>query len=202
MIRILIFTVILFFISSSQASLFSQEIAEDNMNQMVKKAGPMIELLMKYDDSAITPEQADFDIMLNNMGIMNEVENDDSGLTKEDAFKFVNAYINADQGKKIDMDEQKEDEVIDFLEEIEKGKQDALAILNEATSDIKMEQMREQASRELYNSGFFRPNSVWFTYEEFKARTLKEYPKAKEGQIKAAYNFLIEELKRSMGYYK
>lgn len=202
MIRILIFTVLFFFISSSQASLFSQEIAEDNMNQMVKKAGPMIELLMKYDDSAITPEQADFDIMLNNMGIMNEVENDDIGLTKEDAFKFVNAYINADQGKKIDMDEQKEDEVIDFLKEIEKGKQDALAILNEATSDIKMEQMREQASRELYNSGFFRPNSVWFTYEEFKARTLKEYPKAKEGQIKAAYNFLIEELKRSMGYYK
>jgi len=202
MIRIIIFTVVLILLLVSQASLFAQEKTDEKMDQMVEKAGPMIELLMKYDDSEITPNQDDFDIMLNKMGIMDDVQNDDSGLTKEDAFEFVNAYIDADQGKKLDIDEQKKGEVIDFLKEIEKGKQDALAIFNEATTDDKLNKMMVDAEKELYESGFFRPNSIWFTYEEFKALTLKEYPKAKEGQIKATYNFLIEQLKRSMGYYK
>lgn len=189
-----IFTFLLIFILGSQISIFAQE---NNPDELMGKVGPMMELLMKYENNTKSPNQEDFDKMLNEMGIMDEIQNDKSDLTKEDAFQFINAYINADQREKIVIDEQNEGEVIDFLKEIEKGKQDALTLLNEATTDDKMSKMMEEASNELYNSGFFRSNSVWFTYEEFKALTLKEYPKAKEGQIKAAYNYFIEKLENN-----
>lgn len=168
--------------------------------EIIEASAPMIDFFLKYDDSTKVTNQADFDKMLIKMGVMDEIENDKSGLTKEDAFKFVNTYIMADQGDKIEIDEVKKEEVVNFLNEIEKGKQDALAIFNDATTDAKINQMQEDASRELYKSGFFRPNSVWFTYEEFEAMTLKEYPKAKEGQIRAAYNYFIEQIKIGMGY--
>ncbi len=189
-----IFTFLLIFILGSQISIFAQE---NNPDELMGKVGPMMELLMKYENNTKSPNQEDFDKMLNEMGIMDEIQNDKSDLTKEDAFQFINAYINADQGEKIVIDEQNEGEVIDFLKEIEKGKQDALTLLNEATTDDKMSKMMEEESNELYNSGFFRSNSVWFTYDEFKALTLKEYPKAKEGQIKAAYNYFIEKLENN-----
>ncbi len=167
--------------------------------EAIEASAPMIDFLLKYDDSKKITNQADFDKMLNNMGIMEEIENDKSGFTKEDAFKFIDTYINADQGNKIKIDEAKKNEVVNFLNEMETGKQDALAIFKEATTDEKISQLMLEGEKELYESGFFRPNSIWFTYDEFKVLTLKEYPKAKEGQIKAAYNFLIEQLKTGMG---
>jgi len=191
----IIFIVLLIFILGSKISIFAQE---NNPDELMGKVGPMMELLMKYENNTKSPNQEDFDKMLNKMGIMDEIQNDKSDLTKEDAFQFINAYINADQGEKIVIDEQNEGEVMDFLNEIEKGKQNALTLLNEATTDDKMSKMMEEASNELYNSGFFRSNSVWFTYDEFKALTIKEYPKAKEGQIKAAYNYFIEKLENNL----
>lgn len=170
--------------------------------EIIKASAPMIDLFLKYDDSTKITNQAGFDKILIKMGIMDEIQNDKSGLTKEDAFKFVNTYIRADQGNKIEIDEAKKQEVVSFINEIEKGKQDALVIFNDATTDVKMNQMRTEASRELYKSGFFRPNSVWFTYEEFEVLTLKEYPKATKGQIRAAYNYFIEQIKIGMGYNK
>jgi len=187
----IIFIVLLIFILGSKISIFAQE---NNPDELMGKVGPMMELLMKYENNTKSPNQEDFD----KMGIMDEIQNDKSDLTKEDAFQFINAYINADQGEKIVIDEQNEGEVMDFLNEIEKGKQNALTLLNEATTDDKMSKMMEEASNELYNSGFFRSNSVWFTYDEFKALTIKEYPKAKEGQIKAAYNYFIEKLENNL----
>ena len=191
----IIFIVLLIFILGSKISIFAQE---NNPDELMGKVGPMMELLMKYENNTKSPNQEDFDKMLNKMGIMDEIQNDKGDLTKEDAFQFINAYINADQGEKIVIDEQNEGEVMDFLNEIEKGKQNALTLLNEATTDDKMSKMMEEASNELYNSGFFRSNSVWFTYDEFKALTIKEYPKAKEGQIKAAYNYFIEKLENNL----
>ena len=37
---------------------------------------------------------------------------------------------------------------------------------------------------------------------EYKIRVKKEYPKATEGQIKAAYNYFLEHIKRGMGLHK
>ena len=194
MIRIKLFIVFLIFILGSNISVLAQD---NNPTELMKKVGPMMELLMKYEENTKPPNQEDFDKMLNEMGIMDEIQNDKSGLTKEEAFQFINFYINADQGEKIVIDEQNKGEVIDYLNEIEKGKQDALSLLNEATTDDKMSKMMEEASDELYKSGFFRSNSVWYTYEEFKALTLEAYPKAKEPQIKAAYNYFIEEIENN-----
>ncbi len=190
----IIFIVLLIFILGSQIGIFAQE---NNPDELMGKVGPMMELLIKYENNSKPPNQEDFDKMLKEMGIIDEIQNDNSDLTKEDAFQFINTYINADKGEIIVIDEQNKGEVIDYLNEIEKGKQNALVLLNKATTDDKMSKMMEDASKELYKSGFFRSNSEWYTYKEFKALTLKEYPEAKEGQIKAAYNYLIEKLENN-----
>ena len=167
--------------------------------EAIEASGALINFLMKYDKENVEGEvtQNDFNKMLEGMNWSNS-ETSNSGLTKEGAFKFVNAYIKSDKGETIKIDEQKKGEVVNFLNEIETGKSDALAILKEATTDVKLNQMMVNAEKELYDSGI-RKNSTWYPYEEYKARVKKEYPKATEGQIKVAYNYFIEEIKRGKG---
>ncbi len=167
--------------------------------EAIKSSAALINFLMKYDKETVEGEvnQSDFDKMLNDMD-WPIAEASNGGLTKEDAFKFVNIYIKSDKGETLQIDEQKKDEVVNFLNEIETGKKDALAIFKEATTDIKLNQMMINAEKELYDAGI-RKNSIWYTYEEYKALVKKEYPKAKEGQIKIAYKYFYEHIKSGMG---
>jgi len=164
-----------------------------------KASAALIDFYTKYDNEAISGEvnQDDFDKMLKEMNWTTS-EDTNGGLTKEDAFKFINTYIRSDQGETLQIDEQKKDEVVNFLNDIEKGKSDAEVIFNEATTDDKLQQMMLDARNELYDAGI-RENSTWYTYDEYKALIKKEYPKAKEGQIKAAYNYFLDQIKKGMG---
>jgi len=175
------------------------EDTDDAIKEAMKASGSLINFYNKYDDKGASGEvdQEDFDKMLNEMNwsISDDTNN---GLTKEDAFKFINIYIKSDKGETIQIDEQKKDEVANFLNDIDKGKSDAEALFNEATTDDKMQQMMINAKQELYNSGI-RENSIWYTYDEYKALIKKEYPKANEGQIKAAYHYFIDQIKKGMG---
>ena len=167
--------------------------------EAIEASGALIQFLMKYDKETVEGDvnQTDFDKMLKDMN-WSTAETSNSGLTKEDAFKFINAYIRSDRGETLQIDEQKKGEVVNFLNEIEKGKSDALAIFKEATTDAKLKQMMINAEKELYDAGI-RKNSIWYPYEEYKTRVKKEYPKATEGQIKTAYNYFLEQIKIGMG---
>jgi len=171
----------------------------DINKEAIEASGALIQFLMKYDKETTEGEvnQIDFDKMLKEMNWLTS-ETSNNGLTKEDAFKFVNVYIKSDKGETLQVDEQKKDEVVNFLNKIETGKSDALAIFKEATTDVKLNQMMANAEKELYDAGIGR-NSTWISYQEFKILTKKEYPKANEGQIKAAYNYFIEQIKRGKG---
>jgi len=167
--------------------------------EAIETSGALINFLMKYDEETTEGEvnQNDFDKMLKDMN-WSTSEPSNNGLTKEDAFKFVNIYIKSDKGETLQIDEQKKDEVVNFLNKIETGKSDALAIFKEVTTDVKLNQMMLNAEKELYAAGIGR-NSTWLSYKEYKALVKKKYPKATEGQIKAAYKYFIEQIKRGKG---
>lgn len=167
--------------------------------EAIEASGALINFLMKYDKETTEGEvnQTDFDNMLKDMN-WSTSETSNNGLTKEDAFKFMNVYIRSDKGETLQIDEQKKGEVVNFLNKIETGKSDALAILKEATTDVKLNQMMANAEKELYDAGIGR-NSTWISYEEYKVLVKKEYPKATEGQIKAAYNYFLDQIKRGNG---
>jgi len=167
--------------------------------EAIKASEALINFLMKYDKDIgkEVVNQNDFDKMLEGMN-WSTTETSNGGLTKEDTFKFVNAYIKANKGEAIEIDAQKKGEVVNFLNEIETGKKDALAIFKEATTDVKLNQMMINAEKELYDAGIGR-NTTWISYKEYKALVKKEYPKATEGQIKAAYNYFIDQIKIGMG---
>jgi len=190
--RYLILTV-LFFIA---VTIQSQE--KEINEEAIKSSGALIHFLMKYDKETVEGEvnQSDFDKMAKDLGLNTDASN--NGLTKEDAFKFTDIYIKSDKGETLQIDDQKKDEVANYLNDIEKGKSDALAIFNEATTDVKLNQMMANAEKELYDAGMFRKD-IWYPYKEYKARVKKDYPKATEGQIKAAYKYFLKQIKIGMG---
>lgn len=190
--RYLILTVLFFIAVTSQ----SQE--KEKNEAAIESSGALINFLMKYDKETVEGEvnQSDFDNMTKDLGLNTDASN--NGLTKEDAFKFVNIYIKSDKGETLQIDDQKKDEVANYLNEIEKVKSDALAIFNEATTDVKLNQMMVNAEKELYDAGMMRED-IWYPYKEYKARVKKNYPKATEGQIKAAYHYFLEQIKEGKG---
>jgi len=178
------------------------KIAENGVEankEAIEASGALIHFLMKYDEKTTEGEvnQRDFDKMYKDMN-WSTSETSNNGLKKEDAFKYINTYIRFDKGETLQIDEQKKGEVVNFLNKIETGKSDALAIFKEATTDVKLNQMMLNAERELYDAGIGR-SSTWLPYDEYKALVKKEYPKATEGQIKIAHNYFIEQIERGKG---
>lgn len=168
--------------------------------EAIEVSAPMINLFLKYQGGDKKVNQGDFDQMLNQMGIMDDVQNDKSGLTKEDAFNFINAYINADQGNKINVDAETQGDVISFLTEIEKGKQNASKIFENMIADGNIDMMRANASIELHKEGirYEDGHPTWFTYKEWEAIVLssdisEDYKNS--GFIRAQYNAIIEDFK-------
>ncbi len=180
----------------------------ESSEDLIKAAAPMMNFLMKYDkENKKDPNQGDFDKMLNQMGIMEEVQNDDSGLTKEDAFNVINAYIKADQGEKIEIDQQKKDEAVNYLGELKKGKQDASKIFEDMIADDNINLMMEKASKELYKDGIRRVGDywTWYRYEEWEAivkssNISKEYKKTPF--IKAQYKAIIKDFEETISDFR
>ena len=159
--------------------------------EVIDQAAPMINFLMKYQDSEGSVNQNDFDKMLNQMGIMEEVQNDNSGLTKEDAFKFVNAYIKADQGERIDIDQDKKEKVMNYLNQLEQGKKDAEQVFNQVVTEDQVNEFVKQAQAEIAK---FQSVGFGISYEEFKKEAKNKKPDATDAEIQKAYKELMKQL--------
>jgi hypothetical protein len=156
----------------------------------IDKAKPMIEFFLKYDekDNSKTPEQADFDLLIKQMGLSEEVKNDGSGLTKEDAFQFIDAYIKAD--KNIANTNYKTKSTSDndlFNKEIKKVE----AQFEELKPEI--ERIMKEAQKEAEQLKFNQPI---ISYSDFRKAAKTKKPELDEAEIKKAY----EELMKAMGY--
>jgi predicted transcriptional regulator len=183
------------------STFFAQQDVEDlkkmidrsaeSQKELIDATSPMMKFLLKYDNGKSKPTQSDFDQMLNQMGIMDEVQNDNSGLTKEDAFKFVDAYIRADQGEKIDIGQDKKDKVLEYLNQIEQGKKEAEQIFNQVITQDKVNQMINEATKELKA---MQAAGFGISYDDFKKEALKKKPEATDAEIQKAYKDLMKQL--------
>ena len=155
---------------------------------MIDSTRPMIDFFLKYDekDSLKAPNQSDFDQMLNQMGIMDEVKNDQSGLTKEDAFQFINAYINAD--KSIGKEGEKPDKPVQesqLDQELKKAEKQ----FDEAKPEL--EGMLKEAEKEFEK---LQNQSNFMSYEDFRKRAKQRKPDLSESEIRDAYNEVMKVL--------
>jgi hypothetical protein len=156
----------------------------------IDKAKPMIEFFLKYDekDNSKTPKQADFDLLIKQMGLSEELKNDNSGLTKEDAFQFIDAYIKADKNTANTNYKTKSTSDNDlFNKEIKKVE----AQFEELKPEI--ERIMKEAQKEAEQLKFNQPI---ISYSDFRKAAKTRNPELDEGEIKKAY----EELMKAMGY--
>lgn len=156
---------------------------------VIDTSAPMINFFMKYQDGDKKINQDDFDQMLNQMGIMEFILNDKSGLTKEDAFKFVDAYIKTDQGEKIEINQQKKDQVIHYLNEIENGRQNAQAVFDQVITEKKVNDFVRQAQEEMEK---LQTVGFGISYDDFKKEAKKKKPNATDAEIQTAYKDLMK----------
>lgn len=156
---------------------------------VIDDSAPMINFFMKYQDGDKKINQDDFDQMLNQMGIMEVILNDKSGLTKEDAFKFVDAYIKTDQGEKIEINQQKKDQVINYLNEIENGRQNAQAVFDQVITEKKVNDFVRQAQEEMEK---LQTVGFGISYDDFKKEVKKKKPNATDAEIQTAYKDLMK----------
>lgn len=156
---------------------------------VIDASAPMINFFMKYQDGDKKINQDDFDQMLNQMGIMEVIQNDKSGLTKEDAFKFVDAYIKTDQGEKIEINQQKKDQVINYLNEIENGRQNAQAVFDQVITEKKVNDFVRQAQEEMEK---LQTVGFGISYDDFKKEAKKKKPNATDAEIQTAYKDLMK----------
>jgi len=162
--------------------------------EAIQASAPMINFFMKYKDGAGKANQGDFDKMLQQMGIMEEIQNDKSGLTKEDAFKFVDAYIQADmgeQGAQFDIDQNTKNKITEFLTQLENGEQNAQSVFDQVITEEKVNDFVRQAQAEiekLQTSGF------GISYDDFKREAKKKKPNVTDAEIQKAYKDLMKQL--------
>ncbi len=193
-----VLTIIICLVISS--SLFSQvkdkKDIGDKMMEAYKKANkanidtakPLIDFFLKYDEkeSSKAPDQTDFDQLLNQMGIMDELKNDNSGLTKEDAFQFINAYINAD--KNIGAKKPSQTNI-----NTESGLQKELKKVEKQFEDLmpEMEKLMKEAEKEVEK---MKMNTNLISYEDFRKKAKQKKPELSESEIKATYDDLMKTL--------
>jgi len=199
-----VLTIVFFFLSIS--FIMAQENNETNKKEKfdamietymkankesIDTAKPLIDFFLKYEskDSLNAPNQKDFDLLLKEMGVFDEIEKDKSGLTKEDAFQFINAYIKADKaiGNDTKPHSNSAEESI-LTKEIKKAEEQ----FQDAMPEI--EKMMKAAEKEAKNMNL---QADVISYDEFKKRAKLKKPNASEKEVKAAYSDLMKVLGRT-----
>ncbi|MDE5421328.1 hypothetical protein L3073_03835 [Ancylomarina sp. DW003] len=157
----------------------------------IDAAKPMIEFFLKYDekDNSKTPKQADFDLLIKQMGLSEEVKNDGSGLTKEDAFQLINAYIKANK-KSSDADYKTKNTTNNDL--LNKEIKKAEAQFEELKPEI--EKFMKEAQKEAKKNKYKEPV---ISYQDFRQKAKTKKPELSEIEIEKAY----KELMKAMGHY-
>ena len=165
-----------------------QEVYMKANKENIDAAKPLIDFLLKYDekDSTKAPDQNDFDQLLNQMGVMDELKNDKSGLTKEDAFQFINAYINAD--KNIGKQEATKPSS-DTESELQKELKKAEKLFEDSMPEI--EKLMKEAEKEAEK---IKTNPNLIPYGDFRKKAKQMKPELSESEIKAAYDDLMKTL--------
>ena len=177
--------------ASKQKAEVSIEAAYMKANKKtIDAAKPMIDFFLKYDekDKTKAPNQADFDLLIKQMGLSEEVKNDGSGLTKEDAFQLIDAYIKADKNtsnanyktKNTSDSELFNKEIKKAEAQFEELKPEIESVMKEAQKEA--EQMKHQVPG--------------ISYQDFRKKAKTKKPELSEAEIKKAY----EELMKVMGY--
>lgn len=154
----------------------------------IDTAKPMIDFFLKYDenDSVKPPNQSDFDQMLNKMGVMDEVKNDKSGLTKEDAFQLINAYINADKNSGKEKSTQSN---TNSESELQKELKKAEELFENAMPE--MEKLMKEAEKEAEK---IKMNPNFISYDDFRKKVKQKKPELSENEIRDAYNEMMKAL--------
>lgn len=142
-----------------------QEAYMRNNKKMIDEASPMINFLLKYQDTSETATQGDFNKL---MSIYGAKETKD-GMTKEEGFEIVDWYIKASEGPKT----KKEKEEIDETKGEEFPKQ------------TEEEKLKEKAEDEL--PGQVKSIIGGMSYEDFRELMLIAQPNATETQMKREY---------------
>ncbi|MGZ2371191.1 hypothetical protein ACXR6G_15540 [Ancylomarina sp. YFZ004] len=152
----------------------------------IDNAKPMIEFLLIYDekDNTKAPKQADFDLLIKQMGLSEEIKKDDSGLTKEDAFQFINTYINADKniGKKETIQPNTNTE-----NELQKELQKAKELFENAMPE--MDKLKKKAEKEVEK---IKMNPNLIPYNDFRKKAKQMKPELSESEIRDAYNDMMK----------
>ena len=158
--------------------------------QSIELAMPMINFFLKYEgaDSTKPPTQQDFDQMLKETGLIEELQNDNSGLTKEDAFQIIDAYIKADRNVASGIKEENSGTNI-ILEEERKAKE----LFEQMQPE--MEKVLKDAEKEAYQiqkqMQMQMQNDV-ISYAEFKKTAKAKHPNMSDAKIKEAYDEYVK----------
>ena len=150
----------------------------------IDTAKPLIDFFLKYDEkeSSKAPDQTDFDQLLNQMGVMDEVKNDKSGLTKEDAFQFINADNNIGAKESTQKNLNTESELQKELKKAEKLLEDSMP---------EIEKLMKEAEKEAEK---IKTNPNLIPYGDFRKKAKQMKPELTESEIRAAYDDLMKTL--------
>lgn len=154
----------------------------------IDAATPMIEFFLKYDEKekAKAPNQADFNLLIKQMGLTEEVKNDGSGLTKEGAFQLIDAYIKANKNtSKINYKTKTTPDNDLFNKEIKKAE----AQFEELKPEI--ERVMKEAQKEAEKIKYKEPG---ISYQDFRNKAKTKKPELSESEIKKAYEELMKVL--------
>jgi len=110
--------------------------------EMIDKAAPLMEFFFKYEDSLNSPTQVDFDKLLTIYGEGGNAASTE-GLTKEQAFQFVDFYIKASQAKApIQKDTTIKEEKSEMNILIEKTSNELPGMIQSVISDISFDEFK------------------------------------------------------------
>ena len=184
--------------SYAQEETPSTKELQEGVKELQEQVKGFMDLFEKYEENTSDKEKKEaYDKVIDKLDTKSEATERD----KEDAFKVINAYIKADQGKKVDINPKAQGEIVNFLNEMEKGKQDASKIFEDMIADDNMDLMMEKAKIDLIKSGLKYEEDgehyTWFTYEEYEAFERKNGLIFKPGELKPVYHQTVEFLRQT-----
>jgi hypothetical protein len=197
----IILSIILIFsltFSYAQEETPSTKELQEGVKELQEQVKGFMDLFEKYEENTSDKEKKEaYDKVISKLDTKSEATESD----KEDAFKVINAYIKADQGKKVDINPKAQGEMVNFLNEMEKGKQDALKIFEDMVTDDNIDLMMDKARIDLIKSGIKYEEDgehyTWFTYEEYEAFERKNGLVFKPGELKPVYHQTVEFLRQT-----
>ncbi len=198
--KIILNIILIFSLSFSyaQEETPSAKELQEGVKELQEQVKGFMDLFEKYEENTSDKEKKEaYNKVIEKLDTKGEATESE----KDDAFKIINAYIKADQGKKVDISPKTQGEIVGFLNEMEKGKQDASKIFEDMVADDNIDLMMDKARIELIRSGLKYEEDgehcTWFTYEEYEAFERKNGLTFKPGELRPVYHQTVEWLRQT-----